>query len=404
LDLTDFAAVERRFLADRPRLIIHCAAMSKTDCQANPAQARRINVEATARLAALAAESDFIFFSTDLVFDGRKGNYVETDAVNPLSVYGETKVAAEAVVTREQPATSWCAPRSTAAPPPAAKRLQRAIPRRLGGRKDHQTFHDEYRSPISATATARAIWELAAHPRGGLWHLAGANVFPACKSANSSPRHPELSGAHRELLTCASTRERPVPPTLLPELRQTPGALHFPPARLDGVVALVAGIFLSGMFHDRILEKRDTARRLADFYKRGLDRLGNRWAGKGSAGTELLDKQHPYAIDLDIFGTGSLFELVNTAQTQAGRTKLAQWLLHGADHGEVAARQMAVAEMRSKLDLREELAMRAGDARAHIDTDALMSWAAQPPNPAGTVERVRRLVSSADHLGSLAVG
>jgi hypothetical protein len=97
------------------------------------------------------------------------------------------------------------------------------------------------------------------------------------------------------------------------------------------VPGVFTGIFLSGMFHDRILVKRDTARRLADFYKRGLDRLGNRWAGKGFAGTELLDKQHPYAVDLDIFGTGSLFELVNTAQTQAGRTKLAQWLLHGAE-------------------------------------------------------------------------
>src|ERR1700679_2371453 len=49
---------------------------------------------------------------------------------------------------------------------------------------------------------------------------------------------------------------------------------------------MVAGIFLSGYFHDRIIAKRDTARRVAAFYGRGLDRLGNRWAGKGSPGTE----------------------------------------------------------------------------------------------------------------------
>src|SRR5208337_3342906 len=91
LDLTDFAAMERRFRGDRPGLVIHCAGMTRTpDCQANPAQARRINVEATARLAELAGETDFIFFSTDIVFDGVKGNYVETDPVNPISVYGET--------------------------------------------------------------------------------------------------------------------------------------------------------------------------------------------------------------------------------------------------------------------------------------------------------------------------
>ena len=157
------------------------------------------------------------------------------------------------------------------------------------------------------------------------------------------------------------------------------------------IMGVFIGIFLSGMVHDRILEKGERARRLVGFYQRGLDRIGDRWAGKGSAGTEFLDKQHPYAVDLDIFGTGSLFELVNTAYTQVGRTTLAQWLLQGADHGEVAARQTAVAEMRGKLDLREELAMRAGDARAHINTDALLSWAGQAPNPASTVERVAAL-------------
>jgi hypothetical protein len=157
------------------------------------------------------------------------------------------------------------------------------------------------------------------------------------------------------------------------------------------ITGVIVGIFLSGMVHDRILERKDTARRLVRFYRRGLDRLGNRWAGQGFAGTEFLDKQHPYAVDLDIFGTGSLFELVNTAQTQAGRTKLAEWLLRGADHGEIAARQTAVAELRSQVDLREELAMRAGDARAHIHTDALMSWAGQTPNPASAVERVAAL-------------
>src|SRR5580658_5743507 len=101
LDLTDFAAVERRFRAEQPALVIHCAALSRPDeCHANPALARKMNVDATARLAALAANADFMLFSTDLVFDGVKGNYVETDAVHPLSVYGETKVEAEQIVLK----------------------------------------------------------------------------------------------------------------------------------------------------------------------------------------------------------------------------------------------------------------------------------------------------------------
>ena len=99
LDLLDFAAVRTAFREQKPTAIIHCAAMSKSpDCQLQPELARRINVDATALLAELAADIPFVFFSSDLVFDGKKGNYVETDAVGPLSIYAETKVAAERIV------------------------------------------------------------------------------------------------------------------------------------------------------------------------------------------------------------------------------------------------------------------------------------------------------------------
>src|SRR5882724_9372207 len=99
LDLTDFAAVRSEFRRQRPLLFIHCAALSRSpECQANPALARKQNVDVTALLAELASDIPFIFFSTDLVFDGRAGNYDESASVNPLSVYAETKVAAEQIV------------------------------------------------------------------------------------------------------------------------------------------------------------------------------------------------------------------------------------------------------------------------------------------------------------------
>ncbi|HEY3862634.1 MAG TPA: AAA family ATPase [Verrucomicrobiae bacterium] len=153
------------------------------------------------------------------------------------------------------------------------------------------------------------------------------------------------------------------------------------------LAAIFAGIFLTGFFHDRVLRRRDTARRLVAFYVRGLDRLGHHWMGKGTQGAEFLAKEHPYAVDLDIFGAGSLFELLNTAQTQAGSTRLAQWLLTGAERGEIVARQGAVDAMRSNVDLREDLAVRAGDPREHIHTGALMSWAARPARLTGGFAR-----------------
>jgi len=195
LDLTDFAAVERRFLADRPRLVIHCAAMSKTtDCQSNPASAGKINVEATAHLAALAAEADFIFFSTDLVFDGRKGNYIESDPVNPLSVYAATKAAAESVVLRNPRHAVVRTSLNSGASPSGRSAYNEQLRALWAEGKSIKLFHDEYRSPISAAVTARAVWEMAARPQGGIWHLAGAERLSRLHIGHLlAARHPELA-------------------------------------------------------------------------------------------------------------------------------------------------------------------------------------------------------------------
>ena len=99
LELSDFAAVRAAFKKDSPQLVIHCAALAHTPtCEKNPALAHKMNVEVTAMLAELAADIPFFFFSTDLVFDGLARNYDESAAVNPLSAYAKTKVAAERVV------------------------------------------------------------------------------------------------------------------------------------------------------------------------------------------------------------------------------------------------------------------------------------------------------------------
>src|ERR1700739_4103892 len=101
LDILDFKSVEREFKTDGPELIIHCAAVSTVvEAQRNPALTKRLNVEATQFLAELASDIQFVFFLTDIVFDGRKGNYNETDTAYPLHVYGESKLAAEQIVLK----------------------------------------------------------------------------------------------------------------------------------------------------------------------------------------------------------------------------------------------------------------------------------------------------------------
>ena len=93
------------------------------------------------------------------------------------------------------------------------------------------------------------------------------------------------------------------------------------------------------IFHERIIRTiRICSRRIA-FYERGLARLGNKWMGTGETGDRFSDPSHPYARDLDIFGTGSLFELLCTARTRAGEETLASWLLIPALPEEVRLRR-----------------------------------------------------------------
>jgi len=144
------------------------------------------------------------------------------------------------------------------------------------------------------------------------------------------------------------------------------------------LLMVMAGLFVSGMIHDRILNARDLARLAARFYQAGIDRLTGKWAGKGSPGTEFLDPRHPYAGDLDIFGKGSLYELLNAAQTRDGRALLADWLLHPASPEQIRARQTAVNELRPKLDFRERVGLLAAEAETQVRTDRLIAWSQRP--------------------------
>ncbi|HXT10051.1 MAG TPA: DNA mismatch repair protein MutS [Candidatus Angelobacter sp.] len=141
---------------------------------------------------------------------------------------------------------------------------------------------------------------------------------------------------------------------------------------------LIVGLFLTGMRHIRIENARDSARRAIRFYQSGLERLDGTWMGKGSHGTEFLDLHHPYAADLDLFGPGSLFELLNAAHTQNGRATLAAWLLEPAPPQEILARQEAIKELRPQVDLRERLGLLTAEAQGWIRTQSLISWARQP--------------------------
>jgi dTDP-4-dehydrorhamnose reductase len=175
LDLAEFSAVRAAFRRDNPQLVIHCAALSRSpECEANPALARRLNVEVTALLAELAVEIPLVFLSTDLVFDGRTGNYDEAAPVNPLSVYAETKAAAEQILLANPNHTVIRTSLNGGTSPTGDRGFNEQMRRAWQAGQTMRLFTDEFRSPIPAEVTARAIWELAAQNRPGLYHVAGS--------------------------------------------------------------------------------------------------------------------------------------------------------------------------------------------------------------------------------------
>lgn len=175
LELTEFPAVRAAFKKDSPQLVIHCAALAHTPtCEKNPELARKLNVDVTAALAELASNIPFVFFSTDLVFDGLAGNYDESAKPNPLSAYAKTKIDAERIVLANPKHTVLRTSLNFGTSPTGDRAFNEQMLQAVCRGETLKLFIDEFRCPIPAIETARATWEIAMQNRPGLFHLAGS--------------------------------------------------------------------------------------------------------------------------------------------------------------------------------------------------------------------------------------
>lgn len=163
-------------------------------------------------------------------------------------------------------------------------------------------------------------------------------------------------------------------------------------------------VFLAlALVQQRIAEARRRCERAAALYEQGLARLDDRWAGFGVTGERFINSSHPYAEDLDLFGHGSLFELLSSARTRVGEETLASWLLAPATIDVIRTRQAAVTELRPRLDLREDMALLGEGIRSGEDAHTLASWAAAPPWQVSSGIRVIALVLAILALTTLIV-
>jgi len=145
-------------------------------------------------------------------------------------------------------------------------------------------------------------------------------------------------------------------------------------AQIGYVFLPIALLILLFAWHERVLRSVRRCVRLRSFYERGMARMEDRWAGTGQSGEEYLDPAHPYARDLDIFGKGSLFELLCTARTRAGERILAAWLLDRASAEEITERHKSIRELAPNIDFRERLALAGEDVRMGVCPESLIAW------------------------------
>ena len=151
---------------------------------------------------------------------------------------------------------------------------------------------------------------------------------------------------------------------------------------LLGLVAIYVALALA---HELVLRAKARASSAAEYYRKGIARIDDRWTGTGQSGERFRVGAHVYAEDLDIFGPGSLFELLSTARLPMGENRLADWLTRPSPKAAVLSRQALVAELREKLDLRERMAVAGESLRPRLDPESLVSWGEHAPELPGNI-------------------
>ena len=189
LDAADLVATADWLRSQGPDVVFYPAGFTWVDgCERDPARARSANLDQPLNLARAAADlgAHFIYFSTDYVFDGRRGPYVETDPTSPLSVYGRAKRDAEAALAEAlgdrqlTVRTSW-----VFGPERQGKNFAYQLARTLHERKPLVCPSDQVSSPSYGPDVVRAVVSLADARESGLIHVAGPEVIDRVRFARA---------------------------------------------------------------------------------------------------------------------------------------------------------------------------------------------------------------------------
>lgn len=177
LDIADPAAVQAAFGDARPDVVVNCAAWTNVDgAEEHERDAIAINGAGAGNVARAAAEHGAwtIHISSDYVFDGHKdAPYVESDAVDPLSAYGRSKLEGEQLVARAAP-DSHTIVRSSWLFGTGGRCFPKTILRLAAERERIDVVGDQIGCPTYTGHLARALVQMAGARTSGVLHVAGS--------------------------------------------------------------------------------------------------------------------------------------------------------------------------------------------------------------------------------------
>jgi len=208
---------------EAPDLVLHAAAWTNVDgAEDDPQGAAAVNVGGTRHVAELGVP--LVYYSTDYVFDGRKGApYVESDSPNPLSAYGRSKALGEAAAGER----AWIV-RTSGLFGPTGHNFVRTMLRLGRERPVVDVVDDQVASPTYVAHLARATRELLEKPFG-IWHVAADGQCTWAEFAEAIFDEAAVDCRVRRVTT--AELRRPAPRPAYCALRSEKGAPELPPWR-----------------------------------------------------------------------------------------------------------------------------------------------------------------------------
>lgn len=181
-DICDQFLLQDILMIEQPDVLVHAAAITQIDdCETNPSLCASVNEQGTL-YAVLNAElycKQFIFVSTDFVFDGKKTMYTEEDTLNPISFYGNTKMKGEAITQRCK--IPWAIVRTCLVYGHAISGTRSNIiswvKKSLEEGKPIKVVNDQWRTPTYVEDLAAGILLIIEKSATGIYHISGKDLL-----------------------------------------------------------------------------------------------------------------------------------------------------------------------------------------------------------------------------------